>query len=249
MITNIRSKKLVVISDLHLGNPFCQSKHEVLRFCRWASREGYDIVINGDGLEIAQTSFAKLAQDVPDVVRTVRQLSAQGTSIWYVVGNHDVALENFMDHGPNFAITPFLNLTSGHKRIRIEHGHLYDPFFVKRPHLYEFATALGGLFLMFLPSLYKTWIGFEKLKSRLRGSRAGLIEGEHPDFGRAVVELLARGFDAVVFGHTHHAGAVEMPEGKVYMNCGSWLLGTNVVVIEDGELTLTQWRGLDNTVA
>jgi UDP-2,3-diacylglucosamine pyrophosphatase LpxH len=244
MITNIRSKKLVVISDLHLGNPFCESKQEVLRFCRWASREGYDIVINGDGLEIAQTSFAKLARDVPDVVRTVRHLSGKGTRIWYVVGNHDVALENFLDHGINFAIAPFLNLKSGNKRIRIEHGHLYDPFFVKNPNVYEFATWFGGLFLMFMPSLYRFWIAFEKLKGRLRGKRGGLIEGEHPDFGKAVIQLLDRGFDGVVFGHTHHAGVVPMPEDKLYVNSGSWLLDTNFVVIEKGDMTLKRWAGI-----
>lgn len=57
MITDIRSDKLVVFSDLHLGNPFSHAKYVTCEVLRWASLNGYDIVINGDGFEIAQVSF------------------------------------------------------------------------------------------------------------------------------------------------------------------------------------------------
>ena len=67
MITNVKSEKLVVISDLHLGNPFSEAKKKVIPFLKWAAAQGYDICINGDGLEIAQASFNKIAFDVPEL--------------------------------------------------------------------------------------------------------------------------------------------------------------------------------------
>ena len=69
MITTIRSQRLVVISDLHLGNPFSRSHRRIAAFLRWAARERYDVVINGDGLEIAQASFRKLAHELPEIIR------------------------------------------------------------------------------------------------------------------------------------------------------------------------------------
>ena len=66
MITEIRNRKLVVISDLHLGNPFSKAKNPTVEFLHWAARYDYDVIINGDGFEIAQVSFSKIARDVPE---------------------------------------------------------------------------------------------------------------------------------------------------------------------------------------
>lgn len=35
MITNARSSRLVVISDLHLGNPFSRGRHDAIKFLKW----------------------------------------------------------------------------------------------------------------------------------------------------------------------------------------------------------------------
>jgi UDP-2,3-diacylglucosamine pyrophosphatase LpxH len=63
MITSIRSPKMVVISDLHMGNPFSKTTMQTMRFLRWAASEGYDICINGDGLEMAQASVGKMMME------------------------------------------------------------------------------------------------------------------------------------------------------------------------------------------
>ncbi len=242
MITEIRDQKLVVISDLHLGNPFSKAKNPTVEFFHWAAREGYDVVINGDGFEIAQVSFSKIARDVPEVFHAIKSFTAKGRSLYYVIGNHDIVMENFLNDWGGFKMAPFLNVWSGNKRVRIEHGHLYDPFFVKHPELYEILTALAGIPLKLSPSLYKLWIAFEKFKSRfINRKTVDGIPGEDPAFRDAAVELSERGFDAVVFGHTHHAGQAVLPNGSEYFNTGSWLMGTPYLAIEDGRLEMRRW--------
>jgi UDP-2,3-diacylglucosamine hydrolase len=236
MITEIRSEKLVIISDLHLGNPFSRAKQMTVEFINWATREGYDICINGDGFEIAQVSFAQIARDIPEVLNAMKQATKSGRNLYYVVGNHDIVFENFLNDWGGFKVAPFLNVWSGDQRIRIEHGHLYDPFFVRNPGLYEFATWLGGFALKLHPSLYNIWIKFEKFKSRFFKKQAGGILGEHPAFNDAAVELLDRGFDTVVFGHTHHVGEVDHGNGKKYFNSGSFMLGTAYIEIDEGHV-------------
>ncbi len=242
MITNIESDKIVVISDLHLGNPFSKAKENTVEFLNWARREGYDVCINGDGFEIAQVSFAKLARDVPEVLHALKAHTKSGKSIFYVVGNHDIVFENFLNDWGGFKVAPFLNLKSHGHRIRIEHGHLYDPLFVKNPELYEFLTWAAGFALKIHPSFYKLWIQIEVLRSRFWASSKKGIEGEHENFMNAAEELLARGFDHVIFGHTHHIGEVDMGEGKMYFNPGSWLMDTSYVHIENGRCDMRVWK-------
>lgn len=242
MITEIHDRNFVVISDLHLGNPFSKAKNPTVEFLHWAEKNEYDVIINGDGFEIAQVSFSKIARDVPEVFHALKRFTSHGRSIYYVIGNHDIVLENFLNDWGGFKMAPFLNVWSGEKRIRIEHGHLYDPFFVKNPELYEFLTWFAGLALKLHPSLYKGWIAFEKMKSKLfwERSRSG-IAGEHKAFYEAAIELSERGFDAVVFGHTHHAGQSLLPNGAEYYNTGSWLMGTPFLEINGGQLVLRRW--------
>ena len=232
---------MVIISDLHLGNPFSGIRRKTVEFVHWASSEGYDICINGDGFEISQVSFTRLSRDVPDVLRALKSAMKNGTNIYYVVGNHDIVFEHFLNDWGGFKLAPFLNVESGGKRFRVEHGHLYDPFFVKSPRLYEFSTWLGGFVLKVHPQLYRLWISFESLRSRLRGPGVKGIVGEPAEFLWAAGELSARGFDGVVFGHTHHTGEVPLRDGCVYMNPGSFMLGSNYVMIAKGELSLRNY--------
>ena len=231
---------MVVISDLHLGNPFSRARDKAIRFVRWASSQGFDVCINGDGLEIAQASFSKMATDLPEIARAIRDVNRAGRSVYYVVGNHDILLEHFLEDWGRLTVAPFLNITSGQTRIRIEHGHLYDPFFVKHPRLYEVLTRTGGLALKINPSLYKLWIWFERLRAYRRSRRTGIV-GEPPEFAEAAYELSRRGFDAIVFGHTHHLGEVALENGGRYFNPGSWLLSSHFVEIDAGRVTMKSW--------
>jgi UDP-2,3-diacylglucosamine pyrophosphatase LpxH len=168
VITKATAEKLVVISDLHLGNPFSGAHRRAAEFLRWAAGSGYDVCINGDGLEIAQASVSKMTREIPEVLRALKEVLRAGRNVYYVVGNHDIILENFLEDWGSLKVSPFLNITSGNSRIRIEHGHLYDPFFVKHPVAYEFLTHLAGFFLKIHPSLYRLWIQLEKIRARLR---------------------------------------------------------------------------------
>jgi UDP-2,3-diacylglucosamine pyrophosphatase LpxH len=241
LITSIQTDRLVVISDLHLGNPFSNAKKKVLPFLKWAAREKYDICINGDGLEIAQASFSKVAFEVPEFFRILGDFKRAGREVYYVTGNHDIALEHFLEDWGMMKVSPFLNVTSGQTRIRIEHGHIYDPFFVKYPRLYETLTHLGGYLLKVHPELYRAWISFERFTSKMRARKTGIL-GEKPEFREAALELSRRGFDAIILGHTHHPGESQLETGSLYLNPGSWMLTPHFVSIHSGKVSLVEWN-------
>jgi UDP-2,3-diacylglucosamine pyrophosphatase LpxH len=238
MIIEADLDRLLVISDLHIGNPFSRASDSLGSFLDHARRERCHVCINGDGLEILQTSFANLANDTVRIVDRLRALIATGLSVFYVVGNHDIVLEHYLESWAEIRICPFLNVRSGASRIRIEHGHLYDPFFVKHPRLYDALTRAAGPLLHVYPDVYRVWSSYQKLKDRIseRSERA-----EPSVYHQAAEMLLRRGFDAVVFGHTHHAESVELLPGKQYLNSGNWMHGGTYVEIDRGQLTLQRW--------
>jgi UDP-2,3-diacylglucosamine pyrophosphatase LpxH len=240
MITKAFGDKLIVISDVHLGNPFSRGRNDLIVFLKNIAEAGFDICINGDGLEIAQVSFMKLAIEMPEIVRTFREINKMGRSVYYIVGNHDIALEYFLEDWGAIKVCPFLNFTSQKTRIRIEHGHLYDLFFINYPNLYESLTKFAGFLLAIHPKFYRLWMYLEKIHTRFSKNKNGII-GEGAEFVEAAYEITRRGFDAVIFGHTHHLGKIDLPEGKTYFNSGSWLISCDYIEINQGEISIKKW--------
>ncbi len=241
----MREERLVVISDLHLGNPFSEASQSLAGFLDYVYESRMNLVINGDGLEILQADLGTLAHASSGVAASLRRLLASDRRVYYVVGNHDIALEHLLGSWLGEHLCPFLNVRSGGRRIRIEHGHLYDPFFFKYPRLYEWVTRMAGPILKLRPELYKVWIHYQRLKLAV----APFLKRRDADravpptpFHEGAAMLLRRGFDAVIFGHTHRPEEVPMA-GGVYYNAGNWVRGGTYVEINHGEIHLKRWEG------
>jgi UDP-2,3-diacylglucosamine pyrophosphatase LpxH len=246
-------EQLVVISDLHLGNPASSARARLVGFLDHIRYTGASVCINGDGFDMLQTSFSRLVADAIPVLHRLKALQADGRNIYYVVGNHDIVLEHFLEEWSLCRLSPFLNLRSGDRRIRIEHGHLYDPFFAQSPKLYGIATRLARYALFAVPDTYKLWAHAQRRLQDARRRRVGRAATADDNghrhisflgspYHEAASMILRRGFDAVVFGHTHLAEMVTLPEG-VYVNSGNWLSGATYVEITKGELVVRTWEG------
>ena len=245
--------QLVVVSDLHLGNPASSARTRLVAFLDHVRDTGASVCINGDGFDMLQTSFSRLVTDAIPVLNRLKALQADGRNIYYVVGNHDIVLEHFLEEWSLCRLSPFLNLRSGDRRIRIEHGHLYDPFFTQSPRLYEIATRLARYALFAVPDTYALWADAQRRLQdarRRRVRRAGKADDDDKrhisligsPYHEAASMILRRGFDAVIFGHTHSAEMVTLPEG-IYVNSGNWLSGATYVEITKGELVVRTWGG------
>ena len=66
--------------------------------------------------------------------------------------------------------------------------------------------------------------------------RPGGRDDESPAFLEAAEELSQRGFDYVIFGHTHHPGVVPLNNNRAaYLNPGGWFRQPHYILITDGE--------------
>lgn len=240
MLIETREERLLVVSDMHVGNPYSEARRRLGAFFDFARRERFNVCINGDGFEILQASFSTLAHDSVEVLNRIRSHIDAGLRVYYVVGNHDIILEQFLQSWSSIEITPFLNVSVGDRRVRIEHGHLYDPSFVRSPGFYEFITKAAGPFLRIYPDVYRLWTLWENFWQRLRSWRSKSLV-ERSVYYQAADMLLQRGFDVVVFGHTHRPEDVQLGPGRRYINSGNWVRGGSYVQIADGCIELKQW--------
>jgi UDP-2,3-diacylglucosamine pyrophosphatase LpxH len=232
VIIDVDEQRLFVVSDLHLGNPASTAEERILPFLDHVADLGASLCINGDGFDMLQTSFGRLASAGLPVLAKLRRIEANGGNVYFVVGNHDLALEHFLDHLLVFRLAPFLNVRSGGRRVRVEHGHLYDPFFVRAPGVYAFVTRVAGLALFVRRDVYRWWSRASEAVERLRRPASS--------FHEAAEVLLQRGFDTVVFGHTHRAEVTSLASGT-YVNSGDWMTGRTYVDIDGGVVRLCTW--------
>jgi UDP-2,3-diacylglucosamine pyrophosphatase LpxH len=121
------------------------------------------------------------------------------------------------------------------------------------------STRLARYALFAVPDTYKVWAKAQRRLQDARHRRVGR-PGPADDNGHRPLSLLGspyhdaasmilrRGFDAVVFGHTHLAEMVTLAEG-LYVNSGNWLSSAATYVeITKGELVVRTWEGSADAV-
>ena len=255
MITNVQEERLIVVSDMHLGSFFCQPQRALARFFEFACDGRWNICINGDGIDVIHTSLENIVRETSQMLARIRQIMPPETAVYYTIGNHDIILEQYLHTWGTLRLVPFLNVHSGATRIRIEHGHLYDSFFMNHGPLQEKMTRATT----YLLKIYPPWYHWHRLPRYLKHRSTTLpivgpffkrrfepddglrIPGQKPAFIRGADELSRRGFDVVIFGHTHQAGVYPLTTGARYMNTGSWFRDPHYVTIDRGVVELKAW--------
>lgn len=237
---------LCVISDLHLGNPAFLKTDYLRSFLNHLSKKGSSLCINGDGIDLLQCSTRKLAKDLRSAVKSLKEFISRGSKkIYYVLGNHDIHSEPYLEEFGIFSFTPFLEVVSGGRRIHIEHGHIYDQRYHYFPKLYHNLAKILGKLLIISPKLFHLFFKiewfFHEWKNRRVNGHDSIMVDAHSNFS-AARELFAKGFDIVILAHTHLHGLKVLENGKIFANAGAWTSDkTHYLEIKKGSIRLREW--------
>lgn len=242
----VKEEHLCIISDLHLGNPIFFRNNSLKNFLRYLSRNGISLCINGDGLDLLQFSPGKFVKDIKSTFKSLKEFILNGRNeIYYILGNHDLFMKNILEETGIFAVAPSLEVRSGDKRIYIEHGHFHDYLFQNYQKIYIKTARFLGKILKTCPELFHAYF---KIESFVDWFLAGLKNRrfqklDKPKYLEAAREILARGFDIVVFGHSHRHGLHVLEDGKIFANAGAWTSRrSHFLEIFRGAITLKEWR-------
>src|SRR5260370_39737207 len=133
----------VILSDLHLGSDNCQAKSICHLLEQLAEGElvAARLILNGDVFD--SIDVRRLNKNHWKVLSLIRKLSDDVETIW-LCGNHDGSAE-VVSHLLGVAVMEESVLESGHQRILILHGHVFDEFIDNHPWLTWFADTIYGL--------------------------------------------------------------------------------------------------------
>jgi UDP-2,3-diacylglucosamine hydrolase len=232
------------MSDAHLGfaEPGEETHREetILGFFNWITGNADSLYIVGDLFDFWFEYASVIPRRFIRIVCGLESLRRSGVEIHYIVGNHDCWMERFFpdEMGIPIYTEPVTPVLHG-KRFFIAHG---DGLARKDLGYRVLKKIIRNRFVV---RLYKTLhpniaFGTASFFSRLSRNHRP-IKDKDQEYAGCARTLFARGFECVVFGHTHRPFALD-ENGRTYVNLGDWMEHFTYARLEEGRLTLEHWQ-------
>jgi UDP-2,3-diacylglucosamine pyrophosphatase LpxH len=224
-----RKLEVAVISDVHLGTYGSQA-YELNQYL--LSIKPGILILNGDIIDFWQFSKRYWPKTHMKVVKSILNLAAKGSQVYYITGNHDETLRKFAGlHMGNFEIVNKLELELNGKKTWFFHGDVFDVVMHNNMWLARLgamgydALIVLNVFLNFLSRLIGR--GKVSLSKRIKDNVKTAVK-YIGDFENTAAKLaIQKGFEAIVCGHIHHPEIKEITVSRVghimYLNSGDWV--------------------------
>lgn len=248
-IDGIHRYRTIWISDIHLGTRGCKAEF-LLDFLRQTDSDYLylvgDIV---DGWRLRKSWY--WAQSHNDVIQKILRKARKGTKVFYIPGNHDEWLRNWVDLqlGGVDLVHDALHVTADGRRLLVLHGDDFDGIVRYAKWLallgdgaYELSLKLNHYYNVVRRRFgYSYWSLSAYLKSKVKNAVQFVS-----DYADAIVaEARRRHVDGVVCGHIHQA-EIRTIGGVLYCNDGDWVESCSALVEHfDGRLEIIRWVELN----
>lgn len=179
-----------------------------------------------------------------------RNLRAAGTKVYYILGNHDYWVRDYIKKEPSLfqlattdgeedgiSAKTFRTLDLDGKKVYVAHGDEIDHSILttlSRTILRSQSNPI--VYFLLHPKLglvYARW--FESIARNLADSM-GVVS----KFESFAATKIKQGFDMVILGHTHKS-KVQKIEAGYYLNTGNWIDSYSYIVIENGQPRLEKF--------
>jgi len=247
--------KSIFISDIHLGSRGCQADS----LCLFLKNNTCDnLFLVGDiidGWRLKKRWY--FPQSHANVIRRILTAAKRGTKVYYILGNHDEFIRQFLRYDVSFGEIKILNSYDyfgvDGKKYLVTHGDDFDNLMAKNK---KWVMHIGD-------SLYDFFITFNiyfNIVRNILGLKYWSLSKWLKDNAKLAVKFInryeeyiatyceARGYDGVICGHIHKAERKQI-RSVVYMNDGDWVeSATALLEHTDGtwEIFCNDKKDIDN---
>lgn len=215
----------VVISDLHLGSPACQT-NQLEQFIKGLST-ATRLILNGDVLD---STVHRLNRSDWGILTLLRKVSKRTELVW-VQGNHDIDAEKVAELIGATFVNEYL-FKSGEAEILCVHGDRWDNFMIDRP----WATWMGDTVYQSLYRISPLLATLAKRKSKTFMHCCWIVKEKATRHCRTI------GATAILCGHTHQAHR-PCDNGECYFNSGCWTeYICHYLTVKDGVVELLAYE-------
>lgn len=232
--------KSIFISDVHLGTRGCQAD-ALCAFLKDNTCENLylvgDIV---DGWRLRRKWY--FPQSHANVIRRILTAAKRGTSVYYILGNHDEALRSFLRYDIEIGNIKVINRCNyvgvDSKRYLVIHGDFFDALMVDKKWLMHIGDTLYDLMIWFNTHFNKVRMLFGmpywSLSKWLKDNTKQAVNFINKYEEHVSDYCKEHGYDGIICGHIHHA-EIKTINGVTYMNDGDWVeSGTALLEYTDG---------------
>jgi len=251
---SLKHCRTIFISDVHLGTKGC--KAELLNSFLKAHRCENLFLVGDiiDGWRISSTKWYWPSAHNRVVRQILRKSEKEKTNVFYVVGNHDEFLREYIaehnfEMGNIKIVNEFRHETAKGENLWVIHGDAYDG--ITRHHRWVALAGDAGYNFLLWSNRWVNgirrafnlpyWSLSKAIKHKVKKAVSYIFEYENT----VARETAKRKLDGVVCGHIHHA-EMKTINGIRYYNCGDWVESCTAIV-EDmaGNLDIVTWTGSD----
>ncbi|UCF69989.1 MAG: UDP-2,3-diacylglucosamine diphosphatase [candidate division WOR-3 bacterium] len=222
------------ISDAHISNEKNRSSRMLVRFLEEMRLHLTDLYIIGDLFEIWFDYDLVFPKGYFHILASLRSILSEGKEIHYVMGNHEIAIGDFLhDSGIIVHRGPAVFDVDGW-RVLLSHGHKVD----KRPWTAIWNFLLTSkvnhrLYRMLHPDIgiaLAQRIALLSRKQRPSSKLLNMLE----DYARRQLHDV----DIVILGHSHLPELKAYAGNKYYINAGDWVTNFSYVLIDNERVSL-----------
>jgi len=245
-----RKVELVVISDVHLGTYGCQAK-ELLSYLN--SIKPKTLILNGDIIDIWQFRKSYFPKPHLKVIQKIINMSAEGTKVIYLTGNHDEMLRKFSDVKiGNLTLADKIVMNLDGKKAWFFHGDVFDVSIQNA----KWLAKLGGWgydILIVLNQIINFWLlKFKKekysLSKKIKNNIKKAIKYVQ-DFETVAADLaIDNNYKYVICGHIHHPQIKRIVNKKgtcLYLNSGDWIENLTALEYNEKRWSLAKYEELE----
>ncbi len=243
--------KSIFVSDIHLGTKFSKADR-FLDFMK--DNESENLYLVGDIIDgwAIKRKF-RWSQSHSDVIQKVLRKARKGTNVYFITGNHDDFLRDFVPIflGNSLTIANELDYKAlNGKRYYVTHGDFFDSVTMTKKWLavlgdvgYDMLLHLNGVlnFLRKKVGYRRYWSLSKYVKDSVKSSVSFIN-----DFETVLAKHAQhKKYDGIICGHIHKA-EMKIIDGIEYKNSGDWVEScTALVETMEGEWKIIEWLEKD----
>ena len=236
-------KPLYLVSDIHAGDPAGEEGlRDFLDFLSYLEARDGELCVLGDLFDFWFEWRHVVPKSVFEILYRLRRLVDAGWSVTFLNGNHDFYSGPFLEREVGLTCSGESRvLERGGRRFFLAHGD----GMAKRDRSYRVLKRVlhSPVSQAFFRHLIPADWGMAMARTSSRGSRRyRRIDRSawSADYLAAARVLFDQGYDGVVLGHVHEP-MIHHEKGRVYANCGDWLVHRSCVLMEDNVPVLADW--------
>jgi UDP-2,3-diacylglucosamine pyrophosphatase LpxH len=220
------SKKILVISDIHLGSPVCRTD----ALLKVLTEEKYDkLIINGDLLD--NGNFQRYKKKHWKVLETIRKISKKKDVI-LIRGNHDRNSET-LSRILGIEFVHQYEMEINNKHFLFLHLDVFDTFIAH----YGLITSIAEKIYYFFQRVNKPFAIWLKKSSKT------FLEVKEKIKYKALEYIHNTQYDAIFGGHVHYAEVYHCNKtNKSYYNTGSFCDNPShyIIIDSNGKVNLEE---------